>query len=47
MRFFDTESSAFVCMLIDQTGCAEDSVCAIMLKIHLLEPKTPERAKTQ
>lgn len=44
MRFSETESPVFVRVLVDQTGCAEDSGCAIMLKIHLLEPKTPERA---
>lgn len=42
MCFFDNESSVLACVLIDQTGCAENSVCAIILKINLLELKTPE-----
>lgn len=42
MPFSDIESSVIVCMLIDQTARAEDSVCPFMLKIHLLQPKTAE-----
>lgn len=34
-----------LCLRADQTECAEDCMCAIMLKIHLLEPKTPERVQ--